>query len=73
MADRAIRKPSPHTVNAYRQDFVAIATLVAGDPSRVVHLAPGEITKDAALCLRAYADIHDAPSIRRYWSNCNTL
>jgi hypothetical protein len=30
LADRAIRKPSPHTAKAYRQDFEAIATLVAG-------------------------------------------
>lgn len=30
LADRAIRKPSPHTAKAYRQDFEAIATLVMG-------------------------------------------
>jgi hypothetical protein len=29
LADRAIRKPSPHTAKAYRQDFEAIATLLA--------------------------------------------
>ena len=29
---RAIRKPSPHTAKAYRQDFAAIATLFAGAP-----------------------------------------
>jgi hypothetical protein len=33
MADRAIRKPSPHTIKAYRQDFAAIATLLAGAPN----------------------------------------
>ena len=25
LADRAVRKPSPHTAKAYRQDFAAIA------------------------------------------------
>lgn len=28
--DRQTRKPSAHTMKAYRQDFVAIATLVTG-------------------------------------------
>ena len=31
--DRQTRKPSAHTMKAYRQDFIAIATLVTdGDP-----------------------------------------
>ena len=34
--DRQTRKPSAHTMKAYRQDFIAIATQVAGgDPSRL--------------------------------------
>ena len=33
--DRQTRKPSAHTMKAYRQDFVAIASLVTdGDPAR---------------------------------------
>ena len=28
--DRQTRKPSAHTMKAYRQDFLAIATLVTG-------------------------------------------
>lgn len=53
LADRAVRKPSPHTVKAYRQDFVAIATQLAGAPDRVVHLASDAITRDAMqACLR---------------------
>ena len=47
LADRVIRKPSPHTAKAYRQDFVAIATLLCGDPGRIKHLTPDVITKDA--------------------------
>src|SRR4051794_23069380 len=43
--DRQTRKPSAHTMKAYRQDFIAIARLVTdGDPSR---LAVTDITKDA--------------------------
>lgn len=74
MADRAIRKPSPHTTKAYLQDFVAIATLLAGDTGRVRHLMPAAITKDAMRAAFAeYADTHEAASIRRCWSNWNTL
>jgi site-specific recombinase XerC len=74
LADRAVRKPSPHTVKAYRQDFAAIATQLAGAPDRVVHLTPDAITRDAMqTAFAAYADTHEAASIRRCWSNWNTL
>lgn len=74
LADRAIRKPSPHTVKAYKQDFTSIAALLAGAPERVVHMAPDAITKDAIqAAFAAYADTHEAASIRRCWSNWNTL
>jgi hypothetical protein len=34
--DRRTRKPSAHTMKAYRQDFTSIAKLVTnGDPARV--------------------------------------
>ena len=32
---RQTRKLSAHTMKAYRQDFIAIATLIAGDPARL--------------------------------------
>lgn len=74
LADRAVRKPSPHTVKAYRQDFAAIATLLAGAPDRVVQLTPEAITRAAMqAAFAAYADTHEAASIRRCWSNWNTL
>ena len=74
LADRAIRKPSPHTMKAYTQDFDAIATLLAGVPGQVVHLTPDALTKDAVQSAFAtYADTHAAASIRRCWSNWNTL
>lgn len=70
--DRQTRKPSAHTMKAYRQDFVAIATLVAGgDPSR---LAVTDITKDSMrTAFAAYARDHEAASIRRCWSTWNVL
>jgi site-specific recombinase XerC len=74
LADRAIRKLSPHTTKAYRQDFAAIATLLAGDPGRVVDLTPDVVTKDAMqTAFATFADTHEAASIRRCWSNWNTL
>lgn len=74
LADRAVRKPSPHTIKAYRQDFLAIAALLAGAPGRVKHLTPDAIAKDAMrAAFAAYAATHEAASIRRCWSNWNTL
>jgi len=70
--DRQTRKPSAHTMKAYRQDFIAIATLVAGgDASR---LAVADITKDTMrTAFAAYARDHEAASIRRCWSTWNVL
>jgi hypothetical protein len=45
LADCAVRKPSPHTVKAYRQDFVAIAELLAGRKAQIAALKPCDITK----------------------------
>lgn len=74
LADRAVRKPSQHTAKAYRQDFAAIATLLAGAADRVAELTPAAITKDAMrTAFAAYADTHEAASIRRCWSTWNTL
>jgi site-specific recombinase XerD len=74
LADRAIRKPSPHTAKAYRQDFVAIATLLAGGRGGIAELAPDALTRQAIrAAFAAYAETHEAASIRRCWSNWNTL
>lgn len=35
LADRAVRKPPQHTAKAYRQDFAAIAALLAGDRAQI--------------------------------------
>jgi integrase/recombinase XerC len=70
--DRQTRKPSAHTMKAYRQDFIAIAALVAGgDPSRLV---VADITKDTMrTAFAAYARDQEATSIRRCWSTWNVL
>ncbi|MDT5057310.1 MAG: hypothetical protein QOJ56_482 [Mycobacterium sp.] len=70
--DRQTRKPSAHTMKAYRQDFVAIAFLVTdGNPAR---LTVADITKDSMRqAFAAYARDHEAASIRRCWSTWNVL
>jgi integrase/recombinase XerC len=70
--DRQTRKPSAHTMKAYRQDFIAVATLVTGgEPAR---LAIADITKDSMRAAFAtYARDHEAASIRRCWSTWNVL
>jgi integrase/recombinase XerC len=70
--DRQTRKPSTHTMKAYRQDFAAIASLVTnGDPA---HMDVVDITKDSMrAAFAAYAQDHEAASIRRCWSTWNVL
>src|SRR5262245_38826494 len=69
LADRTIRKPSPHTAKAYRQDFEAISALLAGTVDGVVDLRTTELTKDGLRAAFAvYAENHSAASIRRCWS-----
>jgi integrase/recombinase XerC len=59
-------------MKAYRQDFIAIATLVTGgEPTR---LAIGDITKDSmGTAFAAYVRDHEAASIRRCWPPWNVL
>jgi integrase/recombinase XerC len=70
--DRQTRKPSAHTMKAYRQDFVAIASLVTnGD---LVSMDLVDITKESMrAAFAAYAADHEAASIRRCWSTWNVL
>src|SRR5271166_6652422 len=70
--DRQTRKPSAHTMKAYRQDFAAIAFLVTdGNPAR---LTVADITKDSMrYAFAAYARDHEAASIGRCWSTWNVL
>lgn len=70
--DRQTRKPSAHTMKAYRQDFVAIADLVTDSDPASMNIA--DITKDSMrAAFAAYAQDHEAASIRRCWSTWNVL
>ena len=73
LADRGTRKPSAHTIKAYRQDFDAIATLIAGGDD-LSGMAVGAITIDTMRTAFArYAETHEAASIQRCWSSWNVL
>ena len=72
LADRQTRKPSAHTVKAYQQDFVTIATLITGGRPAALDLS--DITRDSMrAAFAAYAADHEAASIRRCWSTWNVL
>jgi hypothetical protein len=47
LADRETRKPSPHTVKAYWQDFEAIAAVLAEDAETMAGPPVSALTKDA--------------------------
>src|SRR6185312_13406383 len=70
--DRATRKPSAHTMKAYRQDFTAVADLLtSGDPAGVALI---DITRDnMRAAFAGYASTHEPASIRRCWSTWNVL
>jgi integrase/recombinase XerC len=70
--DRQTRKPSSHTIKAYRQDFAAIASLVTN--GKPFQLNVVDITKESMrAAFAAYAQDHEAASIRRCWSTWNVL
>jgi integrase/recombinase XerC len=75
LADRGTRKPSAHTMKAYRQDFDAIATLIAGgDTSDASQMSLGDITTDRMRTAFAqYAKAHEAATIQRCWLTWNVL
>src|SRR3954469_18109006 len=61
-------------MKAYRQDFDAIATLVAGDAAGAARMSLGHITTEAMrTAFGQYAETHEAASIQRCWSTWNVL
>lgn len=72
LADRQTRKPSAHTVLAYRRDFNAIAGLITdGVPAGMVIT---DITRDSMRrAFSTFARDHAATSIQRCWSTWNVL
>ena len=75
LADRGTRKPSAHTIKAYRQDFDAIAALIAGGQSVTpCGCRVGDITTGTMRAAFAqYARSHEAATIQRCWSTWNVL
>ena len=72
---RSTGKPSPATVKAYRQDFDAIAALLAAEAGASVgQLGCTVVDKDRMrTAFAGYAESHSAASIRRCWSTWNTF
>jgi site-specific recombinase XerD len=62
-------------MKAYRQDFDAIATVIAGgDTSDVSRMSLGDITTDTMRTAFAqYTKTHEAATIQRCWSTWNVL
>lgn len=70
--DRQTRKPSVHTMKAYRQDFISIASLLTNNHPNSLALA--DITKNSMRgAFAAFASDHEAASVRRCWSTWNVL
>jgi len=71
--DRGARKPSAHTMKAYRQDFDAIAVLVVGGGEDLSSLSLGHLTTEAMRSAFAQYAEHKAASLQRCWSTWNDL
>ena len=72
LADRGTRKPSAHTLKAYRQDFDAIAALIVGGAD-LSAMALCAIIDTLRTAFARYAQTHAATSIQRCWSTWNVL
>jgi integrase/recombinase XerC len=72
LAARAIRKPSEHTLQAYRRDLTAILALLTGDPAEPVPLAALSPRSLRAAFARFAANRAPA-SIYRAWSTWNSF
>lgn len=74
---RGTRKPSPHTLQAYRRDLLAIGRLVAEDSTPPLPLADLPLSALTARTLRAAFARFAAPraiaSIYRAWSTWNSF
>jgi len=77
LSARATRKPSPHTLQAYRRDLLAIARLVADDLTTPLPLATLPLAAMTARALRGafarFATPRAAASINRAWSTWNSF
>ena len=67
-ANGGIRKPLTHTLKAYRQDFDAIATLIAGGADLSGMPLGAIMIETMRTAFAQYAETHEAASIQRCWS-----
>ncbi|MEH0939004.1 tyrosine-type recombinase/integrase [Micromonospora psammae] len=74
---RATRKPSPHTLEAYRRDLRTVAALVAADATPPLPLDALMIDALSPRVLRAafarFAAVRAASSVHRAWSSWNSF
>ncbi|MFG1919229.1 tyrosine-type recombinase/integrase [Micromonospora sp. NPDC048898] len=74
---RATRKPSPHTLDAYRRDLHTVATLIAEDAAPPLPLDALSITDLSPRVMRAafarFAAPRAAASVHRAWSTWNSF
>ncbi|MFG2052434.1 tyrosine-type recombinase/integrase [Micromonospora sp. NPDC048930] len=77
LTDRATRKPSPHTVAAYRRDLTTIAALTGPDDTTPLPLDRVPITALSPRVMRAafarFAAPRAAASVHRAWSTWNSF
>ena len=69
LAARAIRKPSPHTLAAYRRDLDAILALLPQGPLPLAALTPRRLREAFA----GFAATRSPASVYRAWSTWNTF
>ncbi|GLY24077.1 tyrosine-type recombinase/integrase [Micromonospora sp. NBRC 101691] len=74
---RATRKPSPHTLQAYRRDLLGVARLAAGQATPPLALDALPVTALSPRSLRAafaaFAAPRAAASVHRAWSTWNNF
>ncbi|MGR6319625.1 tyrosine-type recombinase/integrase [Micromonospora soli] len=77
LTDRATRKPSPHTLAAYRRDLTIIAALTGTDETPPLPLDQVPITALSPRIMRAafarFAAARAAASVHRAWSTWNSF
>jgi integrase/recombinase XerC len=73
-AERGTRKPSQHTMKAYRQDFDAIAAIIAGSKGDLAAMSLGNIMTEVMRgAFAQFAETQGAASVQRYWTTWNVL
>src|SRR5689334_13011970 len=69
LAARAVRKPSAHTLQAYRRDLSLILAEIPGDPVTLGDLSPRSLRRAFA----TFAGVRAPASVARAWSSWNAF